>query len=111
MTRFGFLLLGALLAMAAQAATRSAHFVAAADAAPAGTAVPETTPGKIPDGEGSGSSTEPLSRKLDRQGGVIHPPAAVDRGIAQDPPAIAPQSTPVIPPPGSAGGNPAAKPK
>src|SRR5258708_37463859 len=36
----------------------------------------------------SGSSTEPLSQKLDRSGGVIHPPGAVDPGVAQTPPAI-----------------------
>ena len=65
--------------------------------------------GKIP--EGSGSSTEPLSEKLDRSGGVIHPPSGVDPGISQAPPAIGSQSTPVIPPPGSPGGKPGVNPK
>jgi hypothetical protein len=53
----------------------------------------------------SGSSTEPLSNQLDRSGGVIHPPD-VDPGIAQSPPKIGSQSTPVIPPPGSSGDSP-----
>jgi hypothetical protein len=52
---------------------------------------------KIP--EGSGSSTEPLSEKLDRSGGVIHPQA------------IGSHSTPVIPPPGSPGGKSGVNPK
>ena len=65
--------------------------------------------GKIP--EGSGSSTEPLSEKLDRSGGVIHPPSGVDPGIKQDPPAIGSHSTPVIPPPGSPGGKSGVNPK
>jgi hypothetical protein len=64
---------------------------------------------KIP--EGSGSSTEALSEKLDRSGGVIHPPSGVDPGIKQDPPAIGSHSTPVIPPPGSPGGKSGVNPK
>jgi len=51
----------------------------------------------------SGSSTEPLSKQLNRSGGVVRPPADIDPGIAQTPPQIGPQSTPVIPPPGSSG--------
>ena len=61
--------------------------------------------------EGSGSSTEALSEKLDRSGGVIHPPRGVDPGIRQVPPAIGSQSTPVIPPPGSPGGKGGVNPK
>ena len=64
---------------------------------------------KIP--EGSGSSTEALSEKLDRSGGVIHPPSGVDPGIKQAPPAIGSHSTPVIPPPGSPGGKSGVTPK
>ena len=68
--------------------------------------------GKIPeDPATSGSSTEPLSEKLDRSGGVIHPPSGVDPGIRQTPPAIGSQSTPVIPPPGSPGGRGGVNPK
>jgi hypothetical protein len=60
--------------------------------------------------EGSGSSTEPLTDKLNHSGGVIRPPKGVDSGMTQSPPKIAPQSTPVIPPPGSSGDSPV-KPK
>ncbi|HYU13009.1 MAG TPA: hypothetical protein VEK82_10570 [Stellaceae bacterium] len=68
--------------------------------------------GKIPeDPATSGSSTEPLSEKLDRSGGVIHPPSGVDPGIRQTPPAIGSHSTPVIPPPGSPGGKRGVNPK
>jgi hypothetical protein len=68
--------------------------------------------GKIPEEPAtSGSSTAPLSEKLDRSGGVIHPPSGVDPGIKQDPPAIGSHSTPVIPPPGSPGGKSGVNPK
>ena len=68
--------------------------------------------GKIPEDRAtSGSSTEPLSEKLDRSGGVIHPPSGVDPGISQAPPEIGSQSTPVIPPPGSPGGKRGVNPK
>jgi hypothetical protein len=43
-------------------------------------------------------------------GGVLHPPN-VDPGINIKPPADAPQSMPVVPPPGSPGGNPNVVPK
>ena len=59
----------------------------------------------------SGGSTEPLSNKLDRSGGIIHPPGDVDPGMTQAPPAVSSQSTPVIPPPGSPGGKPGINPK
>lgn len=60
--------------------------------------------------ESSGSSTEPLTDKLNRSGGVIRPPEGVDPGMTQNPPQIGSQSTPVIPPPGSSGDSPV-KPK
>jgi hypothetical protein len=59
----------------------------------------------------SGSSSEPLSDKLDRSNGVIRPPAAIDPGIAQPPPAVGRQSTPVIPPPGTERNKPSVEPK
>jgi len=43
-------------------------------------------------------------------GGVVHPPN-VDPGINIKPPADAPQSMPIVPPPGSPGGNPNVVPK
>jgi hypothetical protein len=72
----------------------------------------KSSPQPVPeDPATSGSSTEPLSDKLDRQGGIIHPPGDVDPGMTQAPPAIGSQSTPVIPPPGSPGGKPGINPK
>ena len=59
----------------------------------------------------SGSSTEPLSDKLDRSGGIIRPPSGVDPGITQAPPAVSSKSTPIIPPPGAPGGKRGINPK
>src|SRR5260370_28248821 len=68
--------------------------------------VPEATgPGT------SGSSSEPLSDKLDRSGGVIRPPAGVDPGLTLSPPQSGSSKMPVIPPPGTRGGEPEINPK
>jgi hypothetical protein len=60
----------------------------------------------------SGSSAPPgsLSHELNRSGGVIHPPATGDQGVVP-PPNQGISRTPVIPPPGSPGGNPSVQPK
>jgi len=66
-----------------------------------------------PDGDGprppesQGSSN--LSERLGRTGGVICPPAGVDPDIRA--PAPGGGSTPVIPPPGTPGGDPSVRPK
>ncbi|MBV9862937.1 MAG: hypothetical protein JO267_12425 [Alphaproteobacteria bacterium] len=75
--------------------------------APSGDRAPQT----VPEMPGSASPGGSLSNKLDRSGGVIQPPANVDPGLTQPTPAIGGNSTPVIPPPGTPGGNPAATPK
>jgi len=54
---------------------------------------------------------EALTEQLDRNKGVIHPPRGVDPGIAVPVPDPNPRTTPVIPPPGSSGGNPSVQPK
>ena len=54
---------------------------------------------------------ETLSERLDRNSGVIHPPAGMDPGIAVQVPDPHPNSTPVIPPPGTPGGNPLVRPE
>jgi hypothetical protein len=60
---------------------------------------------------GSASGTT-LSDKLSAQHGTLTPPHSVDPGITVNPPAHAQQGTmPVIPPPGSPGGNPSVVPK
>jgi len=50
------------------------------------------------------------SSDLSRSGGVITPPADVDPDMKQNPPPSG-ATMPVIPPPGTPGGNPALKPK
>jgi hypothetical protein len=59
--------------------------------------------------EGTVGSSENLSDKLERGEGVICPPRDVDPDIATPPPAVG--RTPVIPPPGSPGGDPTVRPK
>ncbi len=54
---------------------------------------------------------ETLSERLDRNSGVIRPPTGVDPGIAVPVPDPNPGSTPVIPPPGTPGGDPSVQPK
>ena len=51
-----------------------------------------------------------LSDRLDRSGGVIHPPGNVDSGIQVTPPATG-DKMPIVPAPGSPGGDPTVKPK
>jgi hypothetical protein len=50
------------------------------------------------------------SLELSRSGGVITPPAGVDPQMKQTPPPSG-DNMPVVPPPGTPGGNPAVKPK
>ena len=64
-----------------------------------------------PDEGVSGSSGGSLSHELSRSGGVIHPPANPDPGLTKPAPDLGPHSMPVIPPPGTPGGNPDVKPK
>jgi hypothetical protein len=52
-----------------------------------------------------------LSEQLSRSGGVIKPPENVDRKMEAPTPNPGPRSMPVVPPPGSPGGNPDVKPK
>lgn len=65
----------------------------------------------VTDDAAKGKATaEPLSDKLSRTDGVIKPPAGVDPQMQK--PARQPDSSmPVIPPPGSPGGDPTVKPK
>ena len=69
------------------------------------------SPTQQPDEGLSGSSSGSLSRELSQSGGVIHPPANPDPGLTKPAPDVGPHSMPVIPPPGTPGGNPDIKPK
>ena len=81
----------------------SAVVVAAEEPAARPGAGQQTSPA-VPPGSGS------LSSDLNRSGGVIAPPSGVDPEIKRTPPPTG-AKMPVIPPPGTPGGNPAVKPK
>lgn len=59
---------------------------------------------------GAGAARGSLSHELSRSGGVIQPPPSADRGVVS-PPNQGTSRTPVIPPPGTPGGNPLIQPK
>jgi hypothetical protein len=67
---------------------------------------PSTPPERIAPAEGSGN----LSQKLSRDQGTLKPPS-VDPGMAVTPPRNRTGTMPVIPPPGSPGGNQSVVPK
>lgn len=66
--------------------------------------------GQVPAPEGS-SPAEPLGQQLSRSKGVIQPPAGIDPGIETTAPEPNTPATPVIPPPGSPGGDQSVQPK
>jgi hypothetical protein len=63
----------------------------------------------FPEGTTTGQRTEPLGDKLARSDGVLCPPSGVDPEMHAPAPDIG--NTPVIPPPGSPGGDPSIRPK
>jgi hypothetical protein len=63
----------------------------------------------VPEGQTTGRRAEPLSDKLARSDGVLCPPAGIDPEIRAPTPEAG--NTPVIPPPGSPGGDPTIRPK
>jgi hypothetical protein len=72
----------------------------------------QTTPqGNVTPGGGvtTGQSGEPLGDKLAKSDGVLCPPSGVDPAMRAPTPNEG--NTPVIPPPGSPGGNPNVRPK
>jgi hypothetical protein len=64
---------------------------------------------KVPEGTTTGQRAEPLGDRLARSDGVLCPPAGVDPEMHA--PAPDAGKTPVIPPPGSPGGDPTIRPK
>jgi hypothetical protein len=62
-----------------------------------------------PEGATTGQRAEPLSDKLAKSDGVLCPPAGVDPQMRAPTPESG--NTPVIPPPGSPGGDPTIRPK
>jgi hypothetical protein len=67
--------------------------------------------GQVPMHPEGASSDEPLGQQLSKSGGVIEPPAGIDSEIEVPAPQPDPKTTPVIPPPGSPGGDPSIQPK
>jgi hypothetical protein len=63
----------------------------------------------VPEGTTTGQAAEPLGDRLARSDGVLCPPAWVDPEIRAPTPDVG--NTPVIPPPGSPGGDPSVRPK
>ncbi len=81
-------------------------------AAPATNCAPtQPTPqgGIAPQGSTTGQRAEPLGDKLARSDGVLCPPPGVDPEMHAPTPNVG--NTPVIPPPGSPGGDPTIRPK
>ena len=81
----------------------------AANCAPMAAASSRGTVPVPPDGTTTGQASEPLSDKLAKSDGVLCPPAGVDPEIHAPTPDAG--NTPVIPPPGSPGGDPSVRPK
>jgi hypothetical protein len=71
---------------------------------------PQDRPNRAPDGTTVGQAREPLGDRLAKSDGVICPPPGVDPEMHAPAP-DAGGNTPVIPPPGSPGGNPNVRPK
>jgi hypothetical protein len=76
------------------------------DCAPAKPVLPRSN---AEPGTTTGQATEPLGDRLAKSDGVLCPPAGVDPEIRAPTPDAG--NTPVIPPPGSPGGNPNVRPK
>jgi hypothetical protein len=81
--------------------------VAANNCAPMQAVPPHGT--AVPDGTTTGQRAEPLGDKLAKSDGVLCPPSGVDPEIRAPTPDTG--NTPVIPPPGSPGGDPNVRPK
>jgi hypothetical protein len=104
----------ALIAGAALAALVASVEAAAAQGEPrtSETLKSESTGPQDPRSTGSvGRSNDPLSDKLDRTDGVIRPPADIAPDMSVRPPVPDPGTTPVIPAPGSPGGDQSLDPK
>ncbi|MBR1087924.1 hypothetical protein JQ621_10670 [Bradyrhizobium manausense] len=63
-----------------------------------------------PEGQTTGQAREPLGDKLAKSDGVLCPPSGVDPDMHAPAPSTD-GSMPVIPPPGSPGGDPSVRPK
>jgi hypothetical protein len=71
---------------------------------------PQDRPNHSADGTTTGQSREPLGDKLAKSDGVLCPPSGVDPEMHAPAPSTN-GAMPVIPPPGSPGGDPTVRPK
>jgi hypothetical protein len=114
-----FWLAGALLAASGPAFAQAPPAPATPPAATAPPATghstdctPSKTVGQGPSGAlgtTTGQSNEPIGDKLAKSDGILCPPSGVDPEMRAPTPDVG--NTPVIPPPGSPGGDPSLRPK
>jgi hypothetical protein len=101
-----------IIVVAASSALLASTIAFAQSPAPAPQAplqMPECQRGALPATPGETTGSADLGDRLARSKGVICPPAGIDPGIAA--PAVGGGRTPVIPPPGTPGGDPNIIPK
>jgi len=72
---------------------------------------PSPPPEKVAPRDDAATGKGTLSDKLAQQNGTLQPPSGVDSGTVINPPAQAGSTMPVIPPPGTQGGNQKVVPK
>jgi hypothetical protein len=89
---------------------RRTWLIVAALAGLGASAIAAERPAEQPNQPVEPPATGGSSSDLGRSGGVIRPPADVDPQMKQMPPSSG-DRMPVIPPPGTPGGNPSVKPK
>lgn len=108
-----FLAMGFLIAAAQAQAPLSPATPPEPTAAPAASGSSNCAPmdqhGDASPGSTVGQGSQPLSEKLAKSNGVLCPPSEVDPAMRAPTPDKG--NTPVIPPPGSPGGNPNLQPK
>lgn len=103
---------GCLALAAAPAAAQAPPKPPTTTASPATECSPHATvnpPGATAPDATTGQTQQPLGDKLAKSDGVLCPPAGVDPEIRAPTPDVG--KTPVIPPPGSPGGDPTVRPK
>lgn len=103
---------GCLALAAAPAAAQAPPKPPTTTASPATECSPHATvnpPGTTAPDATTGQTQPPLGDKLAKSDGVLCPPAGVDPEIRAPTPDVG--KTPVIPPPGSPGGDPTVRPK
>ncbi|WLB55902.1 hypothetical protein [Bradyrhizobium japonicum] len=103
---------GAAIAQAPPAPATPPQATAPSSAQHAANCMPQDRPNRAtaPDGITTGQSREPLGDKLAKSDGVLCPPSGVDPDMHAPAPSTD-GAMPVIPPPGSPGGDPTVRPK